>query len=185
MGSCVSTPVAVLPAPAGPQPGCSPCRSLGTCPHATSGHGHRAWPRPVFAVSLPSAGMVCSVQAVAAGTAAWPSPFFQRFFPCEGAPGCPEGVGLWGVEPAGNGAAWQQVAVPGRSVPAVPVCHPRCPSSCTRSLAQSQGGGWVIALSLDFWRGREMSPPRANPLHVAVPSRREVPHNKLSSGPWL
>lgn len=85
-----------------------------------------------------------------------PSPLFLRVFPCKGAPGCPEPAGLWGMEPAGNGAGWQRVAAPGRSVPAapVPVCHPRCPSSCSKGLDQSQGGGWVIALSLDFWRGR-------------------------------
>lgn len=116
--------------------------------------------------------MVCSVWAVAAGRAArlspsaQPSPLFLRVFPCKGAPGCPEPAGLWGMEPAGNGAGWQRVAAPGRSVPAapVPVCHPRCPSSCSKGLDQSQGGGWVIALSLDFWRGRQMpstcqSPP--------------------------
>lgn len=74
------------------------------------------------------------------------------------------GCGEWsrqGMELAGSG-----VAAPGRSVPAVPVpvCHPQCPSSCSKGLDQSQGGGWVIALSLDFWRGRQMpstcqSPP--------------------------
>lgn len=196
MGSCVSTPVSGLPAPSGPQPGCSPCWSLGTCPHATSGHWHRAWPRPVSAVP----GM-CSVL-----------PFARDGLECAGS-GCRQscltltplpdphpsskglsrvkvlqvaqsrgGCGEWsrqGMELAGS--TWQCLA--GQCLLSLSLC-------ATPGASPAAARAWisprVVAGSLHYHQasgGPGKCPHTCQSPHVAVSSGREVPHNKLSSGP--
>lgn len=113
-----------------------------------------------------------SGQAVPAGRAALPRqggqpepqpPLPARFYLCKGAPALHRITqsqrGCGGTEPAGSKR--QRLA---RQCPLVPLwmrpaCRlPACPSGCSNGMDQPRGG-WVITLTLDFWRGRQVCVP--------------------------